>query len=1498
MKKIFRYFFIFLLAVIVLIISALILIQIPAIQTKIIAKVLERVNQDFGTSISVGRADINYKGDIVLYDVAAKDFKNKDFISIKKLTANLNFLDIYRNSSDIRVRQLTLDKANVNVITYKGDSISNFIRFVDNFSNDKDTTESNFKLRGNLTINESKLAIINRNLPKKEQVWLDSRNLNGEVKNLDIQGSVYTADIKYLNFLARKNDEDFELKNFSSKFKKDDKGIYFNDLSFKTQSSDLNGLIHLNHDTSDGFSDFSNKVQWNIQLAEGDKLGFKDLRYFIPDWDRNEILDIRGNVTGTLNNLKIKDLHVANGGTFIKTNNVSFQDLLNGSYGVYSNEIKAKTSYEELVRILPTFLNKHITDYIKRFGIITYGGKLNINKNTLDIDGSLNSALGDAFLKLTMNDFSGDTPTYNGYLNTAGFDIGKLSEVSMLNQVAGVVNFSGKSFNLEKMELNADGKINYLDIAGQRYDNLTVDGVLKNQVYKGFLAINDPSKAKLNYEGSFDFSSKKIKADFISNIDYVNLNYFGVTTRKNSWVKTKVTGEATFSDIEDLQGNFTLEEFTFNSDTLQVNLPKSNIVFTQKENQDKIIGMQVPNYLSAQMDGNFKIAELGNIFLNGVGDFLVDYKRKPITKGQYLNYSVSIEDDFVNYLLPDLKLKPQTYATGRVIPDENIFDINISSPGVKYRDYSAQELSLIAEAGDEKSIHLKGKQANIKDFLISDITLDGKTTNDTLNAKMHFFAGENKTSEFDLKFYQTLTENKLMKIGFSPSEINMEGTKWQINPTNSIDTDYAIVDLNKNIYRISDFVLQSDEQYLKVNGEYINENNFNLQADIQNVLLQKVIPPSYKPELGLKGIANGKLNIKKENNVLEPIADLKIDSIQLDGRLIGNFSTEATYDIDNEIFNLTGSLDKNNLNVLFISGAINNKGPKPELDLVADLDEFDVDILGIFLDKVMTDWKGKLSGKLNVKGDISDPSIRGVATVKNMGFRVVYLGTYYQFQGENELFLNKQPGFDGQIELDNISFTETTSGTKGVVDGSLIFSDLSSWFLNLDFTTDKLLVMNTTIKDNELFYGKVYGEGEFFMFGPASDLVVSGRDLNVLPGSVLNLNTSGTKSTGENRFIQFYSVDENGDITYDEKLDQVISGFSLDLNLNVDSGSMVNIVLDEKADDKIRAQGYANNFKISMNRAGALNIDGEYIITNGVYNYREGVIVDKEFNIEKGGYVRFNGDPFNAQMNLKAIYSRIVNNLGDYVGTTYVQPTKVDLIVSIKGDLKDTNIDLGIEVPNANSQIKTILDSKIKNNIDERIRQVGSVLVLGRFDSNETLTTNTARDAATATAFELLGKQVGNVFSSVIPGLEINPTYLQSTTGKSSEDRIQTQFNWALNPRLKINGAIGTPLGSELNREVTTSVELDYDISKNADGGLRLRGFSRPSTFGLENYNVNTTYAQTYGLGIVYQRSFNSLRNLFRKKEEEIEEQTKVKNKPKAKKDTINKKVSFIKFNH
>ena len=68
------------------------------------------------------------------------------------------------------------------------------------------------------------------------------------------------------------------------------------------------------------------------------------------------------------------------------------------------------------------------------------------------------------------------------------------------------------------------------------YTIFLLDGNLVQRKYDGLIVIND-DQIKGNVKGLIDFSTKRIQADVKSEIEYLNLNYFGNNANANASVK-------------------------------------------------------------------------------------------------------------------------------------------------------------------------------------------------------------------------------------------------------------------------------------------------------------------------------------------------------------------------------------------------------------------------------------------------------------------------------------------------------------------------------------------------------------------------------------------------------------------------------------------------------------------------------------------------------------------------------------------------------------------------------------------------------------------------------------------------------------------------------------------------------------------------------------------------------------------------------------------------
>ncbi|UDQ53733.1 hypothetical protein LJF28_20260 [Chryseobacterium indologenes] len=125
-----------------LVASVLIVINLPVTKQWAADQALKIVNQDFKAGFSTESVDVNYFGDVTIKGLKVKDYKGFNFITAREFRADSDWISlavnaISGNSNSLSFNSLTLVNADIKVITYKGDSIANFVRFTELFDNGK-----------------------------------------------------------------------------------------------------------------------------------------------------------------------------------------------------------------------------------------------------------------------------------------------------------------------------------------------------------------------------------------------------------------------------------------------------------------------------------------------------------------------------------------------------------------------------------------------------------------------------------------------------------------------------------------------------------------------------------------------------------------------------------------------------------------------------------------------------------------------------------------------------------------------------------------------------------------------------------------------------------------------------------------------------------------------------------------------------------------------------------------------------------------------------------------------------------------------------------------------------------------------------------------------------------------------------------------------------------------------------------------------------------------
>jgi hypothetical protein len=358
-------------------------------------------------------------------------------------------------------------------------------------------------------------------------------------------------------------------------------------------------------------------------------------------------------------------------------------------------------------------------------------------------------------------------------------------------------------------------------------------------------------------------------------------------------------------------------------------------------------------------------------------------------------------------------------------------------------------------------------------------------------------------------------------------------------------------------------------------------------------------------------------------------------------------------------------------------------------------------------------------------------------------------------------------------------------------------------------------------------------------------------------------------------FVQPVSVEKKDEQA--SKINPVSTSTDMDINfdLEISPDAEIQLIMDPKVGDIIKGTGTAN-LNISLNPKGEFNIFGDYTISQGDYLFTLGSLVNKEFSVERGGKISFNGDVENADIDLKAIY-RTKATLYDIMPELMPDSKKgeripVECQLLLTGKLFKPVVGFNIYLPTANEATRAYLRNMI-NSDEEMSRQFLFLLVMNRFYSEQAASTQAVptglgSETVGLTTMEMLSNQVSNWLSSISNDFNIGVNYRPGSSTLPNSQELQLALSTQiLNDRVVINGnfdvagsqstgTTGVPTGVN---SITGAFDIEYKINDK----IRFKFFNRSN----DNFYMDNGILYTQGIGLFYRQDFNKLKDLFQKRE-------------------------------
>ncbi|MDO9186468.1 MAG: translocation/assembly module TamB domain-containing protein [Bacteroidia bacterium] len=188
LKKIFKLILWVVISVVLLFILVAVLIQIPAIQTKIVNAATSFISDKTHTRVELKKINISFPKSVVIEGLYLEDIKKDTLLYVGELKVNIAFKDLINKK--INISSLALEEVNLNVNRIETDTLFNYSFLITAFS---DTTK------------------VEKVEPEKKSTWafgLDNVNLkNIRLHYDDAYGGMNAAiDLKHLNLKMDKID--------------------------------------------------------------------------------------------------------------------------------------------------------------------------------------------------------------------------------------------------------------------------------------------------------------------------------------------------------------------------------------------------------------------------------------------------------------------------------------------------------------------------------------------------------------------------------------------------------------------------------------------------------------------------------------------------------------------------------------------------------------------------------------------------------------------------------------------------------------------------------------------------------------------------------------------------------------------------------------------------------------------------------------------------------------------------------------------------------------------------------------------------------------------------------------------------------------------------------------------------------------------------------------------------------------------------------------------
>jgi hypothetical protein len=1415
-------------------------LSMPFIQTKIAQYFANSINKDYGTDIAIEGIRVSAFGGVKFKNVLILDHHKDTLIYSKIISTNVlegkKILD-----GDLIFGTIRLDGLLFNLKTYKNEKETNIDKFINAFNTGKPSGKHFLLKSNNATISNGHFVLTDEN--KENPRDFDFTRLNTSISDFIIYGPAVKTTINSMSFQDHRG---LYVVNLSSKFSYTKKSIKLEELDLSTKESKLKADIVLNYKIED-FSNFTDKVQFDAKIKSL-RLASNDIRPFYNELGKNQNFTIKARIKGTLNNLNVTKLVLVDSNKSQIVADINFKNLfgkeeqrfyMNGRFE------KISSSYQNLVRLLPNVLGKRLPKELKKLGNFSLVGNSQLSATFLDADFSMDTDLGKVQSQLEMKRIDIiDKASYLGKIVLEDFDIGTLLERNDIGKVSMNIDVDGIGFTEKYLNTAVKGDVTKIDFNDYTYNNIVLNGNLKAPNYNGQISVNDPNLS-MNFDGLLDLSNKDNKYDFHINVENADLHKLKLVKDSISIFKGDVIVQVSGNTIENLEGNVYIKETSYQNEKDTYRFDDFNINSSFDQDGIRTIAVNSPDIVQGEIVGKFQFDQLGKLVKNALGSLYTNFEPNKVNKGQFLKFNFSIYNKIIEIFYPEISIGSNTIVKGNIKSDMQEFKLNFNSPQIIA---SQNILDNIRVSIDNKNplynAYIELDSIKTKYYKIRDFSLINVTMKDTLFFRSEFKGGSQGEDYFNLNLYHTINKNNENVVGINKSEMKFKDYLWYLNE-NETPNNQIVFDKSFKNFNIDDITLSHENQAISLQGTIKDRINKDLKLSFKDVDLFRITPATSK--FVFNGNINGAVNFKQNNEVYKPTASLVIDQLNINETDLGVFKFDIEGDQNLEKFTINSLLENESLESLNADGYFKIVDKETVLDMNLKLAKFNLGLLNSLGGDVVSHIRGLVTGNATISGNVNKPDINGRLYLDDAGLTIPYLNVDYLLNDRSVVDLTDQ-----SFLFRNNTLNDSKFGTKGLLNGIIEHNNFADWKFDLAIEAQRLLVLDTKDREDAAYYGTAFIDGRATIKGPINSLFIK-VEAKSEKGTEIKIPINSAESVSENAFVHFLTEKEKYNIKMGIVEDiRGYRGLELEFDLDITPEAEIEVILDRDSGHGIKGKGFGS-LLFKINTLGKFNMWGDFQAYEGSYNFKYGGLVDKKFDVRKGGSIIWEGNPMKAQLNLEAVYKTTANPAVLLQNSSFNRKVPVEVIIGIHGDLASPEPDFNIEFPTVSNVLKSEIQYKL-NDKDVRQTQALYLLSSGGFLSSE----GVSQSDFSGSLFETASSLLGGIIQSDNEKFKVGLNYISADRriGRETDGRFVATISSKINERITINGKVGVPFGGINESAIVGDLEVQYRV--NEDGTLNLRLFNRENDI---NY-IGQGIGYTQGIGVSYEVDFDTFKEL------------------------------------